>query len=148
MIQRFLMSLAILVLATVCVRAQSAESLPHYQPGQTLDGAIHIWGDDQMNVVMKHWQDGFRKYHSTVRFETKLLGTGTGMAGLYHCVADVALMGRDATPSEIMAFEWVFPHKPLGVEVATGSLRRAGKTFALAVFVNKETAVTADTCAT
>jgi len=138
MIQRFLMSLAILVLATVCVRAQSAESLPHYQPGQTVDGAICIWGDDQMNVVVKHWQDGFGKYHSNVRLETKLLGTGTGMAGLYTGVADVALMGRDAPPSEIMAYEWVFRYKPLGVEVATGSLDVPGKTFALAVFVNKD----------
>jgi phosphate transport system substrate-binding protein len=138
MIQRFLMSLPILVLATVCVRAQSDESLPHYQPGQTVDGVIRIWGDDQMNLVMKHWQDGFRKYHSNVRLETKLLGSGTGMAGLYTGVADVALMGRDATPSEIMAFEWVFRYKPLGVEVATGSLDVPGKSFALAVFVNKD----------
>src|SRR3977135_2513893 len=138
MIQRFLMSVAILVLATVCVRAQSAEPLPHYQPGQTVDGTIRIWGDDQMNIVMKHWQDGFGKYHSNVRFETKLIGSGTGRAGLSTGVADVALMGRDATPSEIMAFEWVFRYKPLGVEVATGSLDVPGKTFALAVFVHKD----------
>src|ERR1700738_3363779 len=117
MIQRFLSNLIIVVLTTVSIYAQSAESLPHYEPGQTIDGAIRIWGDDQMNIVMKHWQHGFRKYHSHVRFETNLLVSGTGMAGLYSGVADVALMGRDATPSEMMAFEWVFRYKPLGVEV-------------------------------
>ncbi len=91
-----------------------------------------------MSTVMKHWQEGFEKHHPDVRFETNLIGTGTGMAGLYTSVADVALMGRDATPSEIMAFEWVFKYKPLGVEVATGSLDVPGKTFAVAVFVNKD----------
>ena len=60
------------------------------------------------------------------------------MAGLYTGVADLALMGRDATASEVMAFEWVFKYKPLGVEVANGSPGVPGKSFALAVFVNKD----------
>jgi len=52
------------------------------------------------------------------------------MAGLYSGVADIALLGRDATSSEVMAFEMglQIPNR-LGVEVATGSLDAAGKTF-------------------
>jgi phosphate transport system substrate-binding protein len=125
-------------LAVTCASAQSLDSLPSYQPVQAVAGTIRVWGDDQMAAVMKSWQAGFRKHHRAAQFETKLIGTGTGMAGLYTGVADLALMGRESTPSEVMAFEWVFRYKPVGVEVATGSLDVTGKTFALGVFVNKD----------
>src|SRR6266496_797306 len=138
MIQRILLVLVVFALASVCVCAQKANSLPHYQAGQRMSGTIRIWGNDRMETLMKYWQEGFRKDQPNVRFDTNLIGTGTGMAGLYTSVADVAVMGRDATPSEIMAFEWVFRYKPLGVEVATGSLDVPGKGFAVAVFVNKD----------
>src|SRR6266567_1669044 len=131
MLQRFLILLVAFAFAVIGVRAEKANSPSPRQPGQTIDGVIRIWGDDQMDEVMKRWQAAFQKLHSDVRFETKLLGTGTGMAGLYSGVADVALLGRDATASEVMAFEWVFKYKPLGVEVATGSLDVPGKTFAI-----------------
>jgi len=126
------------VLSAASLIAQKTNSLPRYQTDQTISGTIRVWGNDRMSTVMKHWQEGFEKHHPDVRFETNLIGTGTGMAGLYTGVADVALMGRDATSSESMAFEWVFKYKPLGIEVATGSLDVPGKTFAVAVFVNKD----------
>src|SRR5260370_19310509 len=128
----------VMLLCVVAVCAQNVDSLPSYQAGQTIDGVVRIWGDDQMDTVMRRWQAGFQKLHPNVRFETKLLGTGTGMAGLYSGVADIALLGRDATASEVMAFEWVFKYKPLGVEIATGSLDAPGKTFAIGVLVNKD----------
>ena len=127
-----------LALAATCARAQSLDSLPQYRPGQAVSGTIRVWGDDQMEALMKYWQEGFRKYHKDVQFETRLIGTGTGMAGLYTGVADLALMGRENTSSESMAFEWVFRYKPLGVEAATGSLDVPGKTFAVSVFINKD----------
>ncbi len=132
----------VILLCVVAVRAQNVDSRPRYQVGQTVDGAIRIWGDEQMDAVMKRWQASFQKHHPNVRFETKLLGTGTGMAGLYSGVADVALLGRDATSSEIMAFEWVFRYKPLGVEVATGSLDVPSKTFAIGILVNQDNPLT------
>jgi phosphate transport system substrate-binding protein len=127
-----------LALAATCARAQSPDSLPQYRPGQTVSGTIRVWGDDRMETLMKYWQEGFRKYQGGAQFETRLIGTGTGMAGLYTDVADMALMGRESTSSESMAFEWVFRYKPLGVEVATGSLDVPGKTFAVSVFVSKD----------
>lgn len=66
------------------------------------------------------------------------MGTGTAMAGLYTGVADLAFMGRPATPKENMAFEWVFRYKPVALEVMTGSLDVPGKSPALAIFVNKD----------
>jgi len=141
MLKRFLFLMITVAFAFIGIRAGKANSPTPYQPGQTIDGVIRIWGDDKMDAVMKRWQTGFQKLHPNVRFETKLLGTGTGMAGLYSGVADIALLGRDATASEVMAFEWVFKYKPTGVEVATGSLDVPGKTFAIGIFVNKENPV-------
>jgi phosphate transport system substrate-binding protein len=132
----------VLVLCVLAVRAQSVGSPPRYQAEPKVDGVIRIWGDEQMETVMKRWQSGFRKQHPSVRFETKLLGTGTGMAGLYSGVADIAVLGRDATSSEVMAFEWVFKYKPQSVQVATGSLDVPGKTFAIGVLVNKDNPLT------
>jgi phosphate transport system substrate-binding protein len=91
-----------------------------------------------MESVVKSFQAGFRSHHPDVRFETRLMGTGTAMAGLYTSVADVAFMGRAGTAKEIMAFEWVFRYKPLGIEVMTGSLDVPGKSPALVVFVHKD----------
>jgi phosphate transport system substrate-binding protein len=138
MIQRSLIILTLTAIAFLCVHAQNTNSSSHHQTAQAVERVIRIWGDDQMDTVMKGWQEGFRKQSPNVSFETKLFGTGTGMAGLYTGVADLALMGREATSSEVMAFEWVFRYKPLSVEVATGSLAVPGKTFAIAVFVHKD----------
>src|SRR5215831_13425947 len=120
MFQRF----SILVMLTFAgIRAAGEAAISEsLQPDQTIDGVIRVWGDDQMDTVLKRWQADFQKQHPSVRFETRLLGTGTGMAGLYSGVADIALLGREATSSEVMAFEWVFRYKPMGIEVATGSL--------------------------
>ena len=41
-----------------------------------------------------------------------MTGSDTGMAGLYTGEADIALLGRTATASELQAFEWVFRHPP------------------------------------
>jgi phosphate transport system substrate-binding protein len=136
--QRYLSSLILMLLIAFHSRAQDTNSLQPYQSSEPVSGTIRIWGDDRMETLMSYWQEGFRKFHPDVRFETRLMGTDTGMAGLYTSVADLALMGRDGTSSEIMAFEWVFRYKPLGIGVATGSLGVPGKTFAVTVFVHKD----------
>ena len=136
MLYRFFIILFVATSAAISIVTMNVKSSP--QPDPDVTGVIRVWGDDQMNGVMQRWQNAFQKAHPNVRFETKLLGTGTGMAGLYSGVADIALLGREATASEVMAFEWVFRYKPLGIEAATGSLDVPGKTFAVGVFVNKE----------
>jgi phosphate transport system substrate-binding protein len=130
------MVLVVVALTAPSICAQN--SLLRYQSNQALTGTIRIWGSDRMETLMKYWQEGFIKHHADVRFETNLKGTGTGMAGLYTEVADLALMGRAATPKEVQAFQWVFKYKPFAVEVATGSLDVPGKTFALSIFVHKD----------
>ncbi len=138
MIKRSLLSLLGLVIALLSIHEQDPDSLPQYQPEQTVSGTIRIWGNDQMLAVVKHWQKGFQRYQPNVSFEINLRGTGTAMAGLYTGSADLALMGRASTSKEIMAFEWVFKDKPVGIEVATGSLNALGKSPALVVFLHKD----------
>ena len=118
--------------------AQELDSLPQYKPGLTVRGAIRIWGNDAMEGVARRWAEGFRQYQPDISFETRLMGTGTAMAGLYTGVADLAFMGRPSTPKEIMAFEWVFRYKPEALEILTGSLDVSGESPALGVFVHKD----------
>jgi phosphate transport system substrate-binding protein len=59
------------------------------------------------------------------------------MAGLYTGQSDITVMGREATESEVKAFEWVFQYEPERVEIMTGSVDRAGKSPALVVFVHQ-----------
>lgn len=111
---------------------------PAYTANTAVAGTIRIWGNDQMAALIARWEAGFRKFHPAVRFETKLLGTGTALAGLYCGVADVAFMGRYATPKEIKGFQWVERHPPIPIEVVTGSPDQPGKSPALAVLVSRD----------
>jgi phosphate transport system substrate-binding protein len=120
------------------LEGQGPAALPVYQPEQQISGTIRSWGNDQMKALMTRWEEGFRKHHPAVRFETTLHGTGTAIAGLYTDVADIALMGRSANSTENLAFEWVYRYKPLGIQVSTGSLAAPGKSYALAVLVHKD----------
>jgi len=104
-------------------------------------GTIRICGDDRMESVVKNWEEGFQKENPGARFENKLMGTGTGMAGVYSGVADLAILGREITPVETMAFAWVYRYPPAAVEVATGSLDVPGKSPALAVLVSSDNPV-------
>jgi phosphate transport system substrate-binding protein len=102
--------------------------------GQT---TIRVWGSPQMSGVLRLWEEGFRKHHPEIRFHDELHGTASGIAGLYTGVADIALMGREIWPIETLAFQSVFPWKPMEVEVATGSYDIPKATFALVAYVHK-----------
>ena len=102
---------------------------------------IRIWGNDAMQATVKEWTRAYAARVPSTHFDVRLLGTGTGMAGLYTGTADIAFMGREATAKEIMAFEWVFKYKPLAIEILTGSLAEPGKSPALAILVNTDNPV-------
>jgi phosphate transport system substrate-binding protein len=129
---------AMLVFAVTCARAQDVGSLPPYEAGQSVSGTIRVWGSEAMRAVVQRWQAGFQKHHPNARIETDHTGTDVAVAGLYTGSADIALMGREPTASEIQAFEWIFRYKPSQVEIMNGSLDGPGKSPALVVFVHKD----------
>lgn len=103
-----------------------------------MSGTLRITGDNYASAVVKSWQDGFQGRQPNVVVKATLLGTGTGLAGLYTRTADLALMGRALTPVEHDAYTFAFNKaEPLGIEVMTGSLDKPGKSAALVVFVGK-----------
>ena len=103
---------------------------------------LRVAGNPEMTSLVARWAAGFQKEHPGVRVEPHLTGSDTGMAALYTGKADVTLLGRAPTPSEIQAFEWIFRYKPAQVEVMTGSLDHAGKSPALVLFVHRDNPLT------
>lgn len=125
---------AALVVAVCCTSSDAQQA--EFVPGQIEGGVIRSWGNDAMGSVMAALQDGFRRYHPEVTFQSTLYGSGTGMAGIITGVSDLSLMGRPVTANEVIGFEWVHRYKPLEIQVMTGSVREDGKTPALAVLVS------------
>ena len=103
---------------------------------------LRVSGNPEMAGLVGRWSAEFQRAHPGVRVEAHLTGTDTGLAALYTGKADLALLGRAPTPSETQAFEWIFRYKPAQVEVATGSLDRAGKSPALVLFVHRDNPLT------
>jgi phosphate transport system substrate-binding protein len=99
---------------------------------------LRLWGDDQMGALVARWEAGYAREHPGARFENKLMGSDTGMAGLYTGTADVAFLGREINPVEVMAFAWVYRYKPEGIAVVRGSLAAPGRSPALAVIVHRD----------
>jgi phosphate transport system substrate-binding protein len=126
------------LVVTASLVGAAAESSPNAQPVPPVTDVLRIWGNPEMSALVARWSAGFRLQHPGVRVESHLTGSDTGMAALYTGKADLALLGRTPTLSEIQAFEWIFRYKPAQVEIMTGSLDRAGKSPALVLFVHRD----------
>ncbi|HEV7139097.1 MAG TPA: substrate-binding domain-containing protein [Steroidobacteraceae bacterium] len=108
-------------------------------PGHPLDGMIRVWGNPAFQALARRWAKRFRASHPKVRVAWHLTGSDVGMAGLYTGEADVALLGRPATDSELQAFEWVFRRPPTCIEMAApgmGVPRKATRGHSLYVYLN------------
>ncbi|MDI1319912.1 MAG: substrate-binding domain-containing protein [bacterium] len=120
--------LALLFFALVRINADEA----------TASRVLRLSGNPEMTSLVARWSAAFEKSHRNTRVETHLTGSDTGMAALYTGQADLALLGRSPTLSEIQAFEWIHHYKPAQVEIMTGSLDHAGKSPALVLFVHRD----------
>ncbi|MFI5336225.1 MAG: PstS family phosphate ABC transporter substrate-binding protein [Opitutales bacterium] len=121
--------LAVLALLAVAVHSTAVADSP---------GVLRVAGNAQLQTLVDRWAADFRATHPHVRVETHLTGSDTGLAALYTGRADLALLGRSPTDSEIQAFEWIHGYKPSHVEIATGSAGRPGKSPALVLFVGRD----------
>lgn len=86
-------------------------------PGRPLAGVIRVWGSASYRLLAEHAAESFRVSHPRERVAFHMTGSDTGMAGLYTGEADIALLGRPATASEVQAFEWVFRHPPTCLQI-------------------------------
>ena len=124
--------------------AQPTQSAPEAK----VAGVIRTWGhgsrkQDYIGGLAKAWEDGYRKRHPGVRFETSLLGDKSAIGGLYTGAADVAIMERRLSAIEKDSYEQVFGRTdPFAVTIATGSLDVDNHAPALVVFVHRDNPVT------
>ncbi|MBS0662740.1 MAG: substrate-binding domain-containing protein [Verrucomicrobia bacterium] len=109
------------------------EALP---PPVPADGILRIAGNPELLPLVNRWAAEFQRRHPRVPVEVRLTGSDTGMAELYTGQANLVLLGREPTSSEVQAFEWVFRYRPTQVAILTGSLDRPGRSPALAIFVH------------
>lgn len=86
-------------------------------PGHPLNGVIRVWGNPRFRPLGQRWAGRFRTSYPQARIAFHMTGSDTGMAGLYTGEADIALLSRAATASELQAFEWVFRRPPMCIEI-------------------------------
>jgi phosphate transport system substrate-binding protein len=133
-----------LVVVLTCVSvdrsyAREVASIAPYRPAQTVSGTIRIWGDEHMSTVTRYWAEGFRRFHPQIKFEMKLAGTGAAMPGIYHNVADLALLGRESDITDDNGFfKSVGGYNPLRLELMNGSFDAPGKSSAQVVFAHRD----------
>lgn len=118
------------------------KDLKAYIGSEPVDGTIRIWGNSYIPALVQQWEDGFRRHHPSIKFETTLKGTETAVAGVYGGIADLGFVGREIYASELDAFKERFGYDPLIIEISSGSYNTPHKTFSLEVFVHKSNPVT------
>ncbi len=128
--------------ATVLLAAQT-EPIRPYRPARQVSGTIRLWGHGSptnhfMGELVSAWQTGFQRHQPGIRFDDRMHGTASAIGALYAGVGDVAILGREILRSELAAFERVKGYRPLGIDIATGSLDVRNFDFALVVFVHKD----------
>ena len=100
------------ILGSAIVVLTAAAPAAAGEPAQTESRTIRVWSNEAMRAVVARWQAGFSRKHRGVTIVAAPIGTDVAMAGLYTGRADIALMGREATASEVQAFEWIYRYKP------------------------------------
>lgn len=121
------------VSATACMFCQQQTAASPADPH-----LIRVWSYNGLSGQLLRWETGYRKIHPEVRFENQFHSPAAVMAGLYNGVADVAMMGREIWPVEVMAYRWVFQQQTFGVVVATDGLNGPGQSFTPVIIVNKK----------
>jgi phosphate transport system substrate-binding protein len=119
---------------------RALDSLPPYHPGEGVAGTIRLWGHgapglDFMGMLVKSWEDGFRKFQPGVHFEYDMYGTASAMGALYTGRGDIAILGQEIYPFEVKAFEQEKHYPPTEIEIATGSVDIRNFDYALGPFV-------------
>jgi len=113
--------------------------LPAYEPQQRVTGNIRLRGSNYFtdSPLERTWEEGFRKFHPGVSFDTDLRTTLAAIASLTFKLADLA-PSRHITSDETLLFQRYRSYLPTEITVVTGSLNVPGWSYAIAVYVNKD----------
>jgi phosphate transport system substrate-binding protein len=107
-------------------------------PPRPIPGTLRIAGTRAIEPLLLDWLRALTRQQPQLRTQVSMRGSDVGMAGLYTGTADLALIGRDSTPAEDKAFEWIYRYRLSRVEIATGSLDQPGMSPAPVFFVHPD----------
>ncbi len=134
----------IVLLSLACALCISAPAMaagpvaPSVAPAQ-LDGELRIWASPVDGPLLDQLARGFQLHYPAMRVGVTLHGPDSTMAGVVSGVADLALLAREMRqPVERMAFEWVYHHPALSIEVANAGLSADRLSASLAVMVHRD----------
>lgn len=100
---------------------------------------LRIWASPADGKLLDELAAGFRRRHPALRVRLALHGPDSSMAGVVSGVADLALLAREMRqPVERMAFEWVYHHPALSIEIANAGLVADRTSTSLAVMVHRD----------
>jgi phosphate transport system substrate-binding protein len=113
--------------------------LPAYVPQQRISGTLRLRGTNYFSdsPLEQTWEDGFRKFHPGVTFDTDLETALAAIPSLTFHLADIA-PSRHITSDETLLFQRYRSYLPTEITVVTGSLNVPGWSYAIAVYVNKD----------
>src|SRR6195256_942270 len=119
------------------------ESIPRYQPEQSVSGVIRLWGHGNvklpwMKQLVSFWEADFQRYQPDVRIQYEMHGTSSAIPALFTGVGDLAILGEEIDPAAAAAFEKVKHYPPLGIEILTGSLDVRNFDYAQMFFVHRD----------
>jgi ABC-type phosphate transport system substrate-binding protein len=117
-------------------------ALTPYMPRRGLRGEISSIGSDGMKALVDRWQRKFHKLQpGVVRGEQwEHLGTLNGFHALLAGETDLAPMGRELWPEELVAYQSVYGpgSQPVEIRVARGGFDTPQRTTAQAIFVHPD----------
>jgi phosphate transport system substrate-binding protein len=113
--------------------------LMHAEPRAYLvDGAIRTAGAEHGDTIVGGFNRLYADAHPGVRFGPPVSGTTSAMPWLTHGRVLFALMGRTATPQEVVAFEAENGAPPLEIRIAhTSDNPTEDLSYSLGIYVNR-----------
>lgn len=123
----------VLFLVVACSLFHAAGAAP------PADAELRIWASPADGQLLDELAGGFRRQHPQLRVKVTLHGPDSTMGGVVSGVADLALLAREMRqPVERMAFEWVYHHPALSIEIANAGLVADRPSTSLAVVVHRD----------
>src|SRR5207248_2202207 len=119
-------------------------AIPLYRATSRVAGTVRSVGSDGMKTLMDRWMRDFHHLQPGVQtgWRWEHLGTLNGFWSLVSNDTDIAPMGRELWPSELVAYKAARGvDAPLEIRVARGGFNTPQRTTAQAIFVHQSNPV-------